>query len=248
VSDAASQERFNRKRRVRPYADAAQNTLFDLLRRQDTAADDKRRALFELARREPDPALLEIIDDLVAGTPAMSIVGLRLAAERLGAVAVEPARRWAAAGAPLSSLGLRILCEHGDENDIPALLACFDRHVKNRAWNGLGQLADAFTRIGSYVAGAATLRLTWAWRTTPRSGDRAAFLKCLTILNPWDADRQLPEALHDCESGVRRYAVERAPLTDANYERMRSLSTDPMETQEIRTAAAARLAETDRVT
>lgn len=244
---ATARERFKRRRRPRPYADAAQNTLFDLLRRQDAAVADKRGALLELARREPDPALLEIVDDLVAGNAPVPLVGLRRAVERLGAVAVDPARRWAAAGAPFSSLGLRILSEHGDENDIPVLLAGFDRQVKNREWDGLGRLADAFARIGSDVAGAATLRLTWAWRTTPRSGERAAFLKGLTIFNPWDADRPLSEALYDCESSVRRYAVELAPLTGANRERIRRLSTDPMETQEIRAAATTRLAKTDPV-
>ncbi|MFI6265872.1 hypothetical protein [Micromonospora sp. NPDC051006] len=108
---------------TRPYADTTTRALLDLLR--DTGrVTDWRPALRELRRRPPEPALLEIVDTLVAadvGHPLAAAMG------QLGTVALPAARTWATTPRhPLFWTGVRLLAAHGGQADVPALVAGLD--------------------------------------------------------------------------------------------------------------------------
>jgi len=49
------------------------------------------------------------------------------------------------------------------------------------------------------------------------------------------------EGLCDCETDVRLFAAEHAPLTDQTRERLRYLHDDPIEAQNVRAVTGARL-------
>jgi hypothetical protein len=67
-------------------------------------------------------------------------------------------------------------------------------------------------------------------------------VKALLMLDP-DATRQrLPEALADCEGDVRLLAAQNVPLTGEVRERLSRLRDSPIENNEVREAAAIRLA------
>lgn len=72
-------------------------------------------------------------------------------------------------------------------------------------------------------------------------GATAAYLRAVTVLDPGGADGKLVEGLWDCESDVRRYAADHAPLSIVTRHQLGVLRDDPMETPEVRAAAAARL-------
>jgi hypothetical protein len=134
-----------------------------------------------------------------------------------------------------------VLAEHGDATDLPALFAGWDwldRRGHDRC--GYDDLAAGLARIGGPAARAAVPRLHRAW-SGPHTYERAAYLRAATALDPDAAHRLLVEGLWDCESNVRRFAAEHAPLDDMTRDQLRCLRDDPVETPEVRAIAARRL-------
>ncbi|MEZ0112764.1 hypothetical protein ABH920_006788 [Catenulispora sp. EB89] len=233
-------------KRERPYRDTPHDELFALLRAPaapGTANDAKRPVLFELARRDPDPALLDLAEELVHGDPPRPMSGLPRAVRLLGAAALDHARRWVVDmdHHPLAFIGTSVLSHHGDETDLPVLLARFDQRVRRHDWCGLSVFTDAFARIGLPAAAVGDRRVSWLWRNSPHSSERIDYLKAIVALNPYDSGWFLGDALLDCESQVRLHGVEHAPLTKRNRVLIGRLSTDPLESEELRAAAVARL-------
>lgn len=206
--------------------------------------DGRRAALRELRRRGPQPALL----DLAAGLPPADLRGpfgrtLGAALEDLGTAAVPLARAWAAQpGHPMAWRAATILAGHGDGSDVPALLDAWawrDRREDDLC--GYDLLAEGLARIGGPGARAVLPKLRRAW-FSPHSYERAAYLRAVHVLDPSVSGSPLTEGLWDCESDVRRYAAEHAPLSPMVRDRLGGLRDDPLETAEVRAAAAGRLA------
>ncbi|MEY9864471.1 hypothetical protein ABH935_010130 [Catenulispora sp. GAS73] len=187
--------------------------------------------------------MLDLAEELVHGDPPRPISGLARAVRLLGAAALDHARRWVADTDhhPLASIGLSVLSHHGDETDLPVLLVRFDHRARERDWCGLSVFTDAFARIGVPAAAVGDRRVSWLWRNSPHSCERIDYLKAIVALNPHDSGWFLGDALLDCESRVRLYGVEHAPLTKRNRALIGRLSSDPLESEALRAAAVARL-------
>ncbi|GAA3912852.1 hypothetical protein [Actinoplanes auranticolor] len=193
-----------------------------------------RSALRELARRPGEPELLDVLD-------TMDVTGLGGAVARatapLGATAVPAARRWAEAGGPLRGAAVSTLAAHGDEADVPVLLAEVARLDDTPdQLCGYDELVTGLARLGGPVA--AILRRLWP---TPHSYERASYLRAYRIADPAVAESSLVEGLWDCEEDVRRVAAEHVVLDAETRERLSYLRDDPMEDAGVRGVAAARL-------
>jgi hypothetical protein len=193
-----------------------------------------RSVLRELARRPGEPELLDVLNTMdTAGLDG----AIGRAVAQLGSAAVPAARRWAAADGPLREAAVSTLAAHGDETDIPVLLAEVARldstpdHLC-----GYDELVTGLARIGGPVT--AILRRVWL---TPHSYERASYLRAYRIADPAVAESLLVEGLWDCEEGVRRVAAEHVALDAETRERLGYLRDDPMEDAGVRGAAAARL-------
>ena len=160
----------------------------------------------------------------------------------MGVLALPAARRWAeAADHPLTWTGLRLLAAHGDASDAPALVAGLDRlDARPGDRCGYDDLVSGLARIGGPTAAAALPRLHRLW-FSPHSYERAAYLRALVTLDPAGSQRKVIGGLWDCEADVRLLAVQRTPLDDRIRERLLYLRDDPVETAEVRDAAANRL-------
>jgi hypothetical protein len=203
----------------RPLAERPTSELLAALR------DPARRphhhsALRELAHRPAEPELLTL--DL---TRLRGPVGRAL--EPLGAAAVPAARSWLSG--PLRHIALPILAAHGDMSDAPTLLAEIEAHDDHC---GYDYLVLGLARIG-HPDLAAVLDRLWL---TPHSYERTAYLRAYPV------EERLIEGLWDCEEDVRLLAAQRVTVTAEVSDRLRYLRDDPMETAEVRSAAAARLA------
>ncbi|MDG6105212.1 hypothetical protein Daura_34035 [Dactylosporangium aurantiacum] len=222
----------------RPLRDATDEELLAAVR---TGGGGSPAALWELRRRGPQPALLDLA---AADLPPARLRGpLGAALEELGAAAVPLARQWAARpGHPMAWTAAAILAGHGDESDVPALLAAWawlDRRGDDLC--GYGLLAEGLARIGGSGARAVLPKLRRAW-FSPHSSERAACLRAAHTLDPDGCEAPLTEGLWDCERDVRRYAAEHAPLSPLVRDRLAGLRDDPLETAEVRAVAAGRLA------
>lgn len=235
---AARVEGFQPHRTRWPYEQTPTDDLLALLRAGGT--DRQKAVLRELNRRGPQPALLAVADEL----PANELRGqLGRAIRMLGAQAVPLARAWATPAAhPMVWTAYLVLAEHGDDSDLPALVAGWD-WLDRRTGDlcGYDALATGIARIGGPAAQAAVPRLRRAW-FTPHTYERAAYLRAVTLLDPDGANRFLAEGVWDCESDVRQFAATHAPLDELTRDRLGYLRDDPMETPDVRAAAAARLA------
>ncbi|GIE78901.1 hypothetical protein Aph02nite_48510 [Actinoplanes philippinensis] len=236
---AAIQATSNRHERPRrPFADTPAATLLDLLR-QGQRADDWSAALGELRRRPPEPAVLEIAEDLAGERGAGRLHGV---IEEMGDVAVPAARRWVTvADHPLTWTALRVLAAHGDAGDAPALAAgleWLDARPNDRC--GYHDLARGLARVGGPAAVAVVSRLHQLW-FSPHSYERAGYLDALVTLDADGAQRKIVEGLWDCEADVRLLAVRHTPMDDLLRRRLEYLRDDPMETAEVRAAATGRL-------
>lgn len=228
---------------AKSFSDA--NTSDLLAKLLSTSADlpTRRAVMVELRRRDPDPRLLEVaarVRDL-----ELPFIGREL--RRLGAVAGPAARGWAAdPDHPLCWTGQRILADHGDAEDVPALLAALDQLDAGAGWCGFDDITAGLTRLLEGEAGSARDRLVRTLhrllRGSPHSYERASYLASLLQLEPAETTRILPVCLLDCEPGVRRIAVQHAPLTDDAVTWLTELAGDLIEEQDVRDAAAARLA------
>ncbi|WP_433725427.1 hypothetical protein ACQP2Y_06335 [Actinoplanes sp. CA-051413] len=156
-----------------------------------------RSVLRELARRPGEAGLLDVLNTMdTAGLGG----AIARAVAQLGSAAVPAARRWAAADGPLRGAAISTLAAHGDETDVPLLLAEVARldstpdHLC-----GYDELVTGLARIGGPVT--AILRRVWP---TPHSYERASYLRAYRIAAPAVAQSLLVEGLWDCEEGVRR--------------------------------------------
>jgi hypothetical protein len=224
-----------------PHRDAPVAALLSLLADPDAPAGTLSAVLHEFARhRDPAPRLLEITDSL-ADRPDVREIGLFPALAKLGPRTTRHARRWARDPAhPLWWRAVVTLSEHGEAADVPALLVALE-HLDGDEdnWCGYDDLARAFARLG--VTEVAP-RLRSLWRHSPHSYERARYVDALLTLDPEATRQQLPEALSDCESDVRLLAAQHAPLTDEVRRQLRRLRDSPIEHDDVREAAAVRLA------
>ncbi|MEH0933925.1 hypothetical protein [Micromonospora psammae] len=226
--------------RSAPRRPLEQQSTEDLLTALRTSSTDRQKAaLRELNLRGPQPGLLPIVDEL----PAAELHGpLGRAIRMLGPQALPLARAWATP--PIHAMvwtASLVLAKHGDDSDLPALLAAWDwldGRTEDRC--GYDALAAGIARIGGPAAQAAVPRLRHAW-FSPHTFERAAYLRAVTALDPDNTDSLLTEGLWDCESDVRQFAAEHTPLNDMTRNQLSYLRDDPMETPEVRATAAARL-------
>lgn len=158
---------------LRPFADEPTAALLAVLREPSRAAD-WRPALRELRRRPPDPALLDLVDTLLAADLGQPLAG---AIEQLGTLALPAARAWAATpDHPLTWTALLLLAAHGDHADVPALVAGL-HWLDSRADDlcGYHELTGGLARIGGPEARAALPRLRLLWFSS-HSYERSDYL------------------------------------------------------------------------
>jgi hypothetical protein len=195
-------------------------------------------------RGRPMPEILDLVDRLAPVRPAALFGALRA----LGPQAAPPARSWAAnPDHPLFRDAPHLLATHGDEQDIPVLLAALDQLTDD--WCGHDVLTEGLARI---LAGApptahtdtrATLvrRLRRLTTASPHSYERTSYQRSLLLLDPQRTTAVLPIHLLDCEPLTRLLAAQRTPLTDDAHRWLTELRDDPIEEDDIRRAAAERL-------
>ncbi|MGP8304426.1 hypothetical protein ACTPOK_42355 [Streptomyces inhibens] len=216
--------------------------LLAVLADPDTADGAKAEALHTLAGRPPEPDLIPLVPGLGTVDGERPLPWLVRAVERLGSLAVPEARVWAADERGwLSWTGIRILAEHGEAQDLPALMRELAAHEEARQWCGPDRLAAGLARFGPAAAEAAPA-LRRFWLCTPHSYERPAYLKALAAIDPAGLDRAYTESLWDCESNARLLGIASAPDVPPVRQRLTRLRDDPMEEPEVRAAAGERLA------
>ncbi|MFH8386447.1 hypothetical protein ACH4E7_36905 [Kitasatospora sp. NPDC018058] len=230
-----------------PLAELEIPKLLALLADPDTSEDQKTEALRVLRRRAPEPGLIPLVPSLVTADGERPLVLLIGNIRKLGALAVPAARDWAASDTRwLAWQGLSVLAEHGEEQDIPALVAELKRDWADGTWCGPERMARGLAHFGTKAAAAAAAEavplLRRYWMLTPHSYERPAYLEALAALDPAGLDTAYAESLWDCQDDARLLAVRHAPDRPHVRDRLAHLRDDPMEEPEVRTAAAARLA------
>ncbi len=228
--------------RIAPRTDRLLAVLADPGR----ARGERTEALYALAGRPAvPPGLLALVPELSVPAPAgpgeLALPGVQRAVHRLGPLAVEPARAWAAGGPDwLRRLGATVLAEHGAARDLPLLVAELARQEAAGEWCGPEALADGLARFGP-AAGAAVPLLRRLWRHTPHSYERPSYLRALDAIDPGAAVPLLVESLWDCEPDARHHAVRRVPGGGRLADRLAELRDSPLESAELRADAARRL-------
>ncbi|WP_189915031.1 hypothetical protein [Kitasatospora xanthocidica] len=225
-----------------PMAGLPNTALLELLADPDESAHRKRNALRVLYRREPEPALVPLVPSLGTADGEYSLPLLPGVIRKLGALAMPAAREWVASDTRwLAWEGLSVLAEHGEEQDIPTLIAELERDWVDRIWCGPVQMARGLARFGPKAADAISL-LRRFWLHTPHSYERPDYLTALDALGSSGMAEAYTESLWDCEARARLLGVERAPDRPHVRDRLACLGDDPMEDPEVRNAARARLA------
>ncbi|MFB6512347.1 hypothetical protein ACFCW4_08845 [Streptomyces virginiae] len=154
---------------------------------------------------------------------------------------VPAARVWASDEREwLARMGTDILAEHPGPEALPGLLAELTDQWEARAWCGPDTTAKQLARFGPDAADAAPVLRAY-WLHTPHSYERADYLRALTAIDPTGLDDAYIESLWDCEERARLLGIAMAPQRPQTTERIAVLRDDPMETTEVRAAAAARL-------
>ncbi|MGW2869571.1 hypothetical protein [Kitasatospora sp. NPDC001225] len=229
-------------RRPDPYPERDSASLLALLRDPAAPEGAKASALVALSLRPPEPALIPMVPGLGAADGIRPLPLLGKAVDRLAGQAVPAAREWAASEqAWLAEIGHAVLAAHGDEGDVPSLLAELERRWVDRSWCGPDDLARGLARFGPEAADAVSLlRRFWLW--TPHSYERADYLEALAAMGAAGMAEAYVESLWDCEARARLLAVEYAPDRPDVRDRLACLGDDPMEEPEVREAAGARLA------
>ncbi|MFC8718662.1 hypothetical protein, partial [Kitasatospora sp. NPDC057198] len=207
---------------------------------------ERSAALRELGRRPEVPVeILPLVAELWAtaddGSTEKGLMGLRPVLEKLGPLALEPAREWAATDRRwLRWQGLQILAEHGGIGDVPTVVAYLERQWDENVWCGPMVLVGHLARFGPRLAETAPL-LRAFWRHTPHSCERPSYLRALHAIVPEKTAPLLHESLWDCEPDARLYAVRHAPDSPELALRLAELRDSPVEEDELREAAARRL-------
>ncbi|SBT39187.1 hypothetical protein [Micromonospora auratinigra] len=237
IADAVAATRL-RPGPARPFAGSTGTALLDLLG-DATRTADWRPALRELRRRPPEPALLDLVDPLLAADVGYP---LHAALTHLGPLAVPAARHWATAPRhPLHWTALLLLAEHGEARDAGALLdglAWLDGRPDDLC--GYDRLLTGLVRLDTPRRAEALPWLRRLW-FSPHSYERAAYLRARLRVDADDAARCLREGLWDCEADVRLLAARHVALGPEVRDRLRALRDDLLETPEVRAAAAARI-------
>ena len=131
------QDRVSARRPARPPAPARQQIrdarTGDLLQDITAGGPARRQALEELGRRG-EMLVLDLAQDPGLRNAAGWIPGMPRALHQLGPAAVPRARAWVRDGRDsiLASFGTRVLAEHGDRSDIPALLSALHLRYRRR--------------------------------------------------------------------------------------------------------------------
>ncbi|MGC4896978.1 hypothetical protein [Micromonospora sp. DT31] len=221
--------------------------LIMLLRSADTTRPVKPTALRQIRHRgRPVPELLDVTEQLAAERQAGLFGALRV----LGPQIVPTARRWSGDSAhPLHDAAAHLLAEHGEEQDMPTILAALDRLTDD--WCGHDRLTEGLARILADHPSLAHAdlrtrlirRLRWLTQASPHSYERASYLRSLLRLDPAGTARVLPIHLFDCEVDVRLLAVRHVPLTDDTRRRLAALRDDAVEDEAVRQASAERLSQ-----
>ncbi|CAM5671905.1 hypothetical protein SAVIM338S_07053 [Streptomyces avidinii] len=252
--------RFGIEVQARPFAarpslgGLSDEELLALLADPRTADDTKIDALRALTCREPVPRLIPLVPFLGTRDGRRSLPVLRWAVEELGDLAVPAARGWAADEREwLARLGADVLADHPGAEALPGLVAELSEQWAARAWCGPDRTAKRLARFGPAAAAAAPV-LRRYWLHTPHSYERAVYLEALAAIdgggngsgngNGNGLDGAYTESLWDCEERARLLGITSAPARPQPLERIAALRDDPMETPEVRAAAAARLAAT----
>ncbi|MFI5532942.1 hypothetical protein ACIA8O_30840 [Kitasatospora sp. NPDC051853] len=198
-------------------------------------------ALRLLAGRAPEPDLLPLVPTLGSSYGSFPAPFLAAAVRRCGALALPAARTWVADDRSwLAWIGLEVLAEHGEDVDLPVLSAHLTDEYRRRGWCGPKMIAAGLARFGPAAAEAVPV-LRRYYVHTPHSYERAAFLEALAAIDPEGLEAAYTEGLWDCEADVRLLAVAGAPDLPHVRDRLELLRDDPLETPEVRRAAAARL-------
>ncbi|MBT2365788.1 hypothetical protein J7E88_10800 [Streptomyces sp. ISL-10] len=240
--------RFGIEVQTRPFvprpclAGLSDDELLALLTGSTAEGNVKVDALRALNGREPVEELIPLVPSL--GTPdgRRPLPLLTRAVERLGALAIPAARGWAQDGRPwLAQLGANVLADHPGPEALPGLVEELAQQWAARAWCGPQRTAQRVGRLGTDAAGAVPY-LRRFWLHTPHSYERAAYLEALAAIDRSGLDYAYTESLWDCEETARLVGIASAPAGPEALERIAALRDDPMETPEVRAAAAARQA------
>ncbi|GAA1635030.1 hypothetical protein GCM10009828_073640 [Actinoplanes couchii] len=227
----------------RPLAGEPDGTLLSIV--GSAHGERQREALRELNRRGPQPGLLPLAERIPFDVTKELFdldTPLTDALRALGAGALPVLRPWAATpGHPMCGAARGLLADHGDESDVPQILAAWARLDEDPGGRcGYDRLAAGLARIGGdRVRDFAVPRLQRLW-TSPHSHERTAYLKALLALDPGAGAAMAFEGLFDCEPGVRLLAIEHASPADRRPA-LTMISEDPLEDDEVRAAARLRL-------
>ncbi|MFE6052260.1 hypothetical protein ACFQ6N_16020 [Kitasatospora sp. NPDC056446] len=225
-----------------PYPERDSAGLLALLRDPAASESAKASALRALSLRPPEPALIPLVPGLGAADGTRPLPYLERAVDRLAGHAAPPAREWAASPHEwLAWVGCTVLADHGDESDIPTLVAALEQAWVARSWCGPDTLARGLARFGPKAADAVSL-LRRFWLCTPHSYERPAYLEALAAIGAAGTAEAFVESLWDCEANARLLGIAHAPDRPHALRRIADLRDDPMEDPEVREAAGVRLA------
>ncbi|MFB9368169.1 hypothetical protein [Kitasatospora albolonga] len=215
--------------------------LLALLADPAASEGEKGPALRLLSHRAPEPGLLPLVPSLGSSYGPFPAPFLVAAVRRCGALALPAARTWVTDERHwLAWIGLEVLAEHGEDVDLPVLAAHLTAEYRQRNWCGPKTLATGLARFGPAAAEAVPV-LRRYWLNTPHSYERADYLRALAAIDPEGLEEACTESLWDCEADARLLAVAGAPDRPGVRERLEQLRDDPLETPEVRQAAARRL-------
>ncbi|WP_153455076.1 hypothetical protein [Streptomyces smaragdinus] len=199
-------------------------------------------ALRELRHRDALDALLPLVPTLVTPDDTRLLPEIYRAVEHLGPAAVPAAHAWAHHEFPrLAYLGATTLADQLVPEAIPLLIDRLAELRRTHTWCGPDAGARRLARFGSAATDALT-HLRWFWLRTPHSYERAAYLQALAAIDRTGLDYAHTESLWDCEENSRLQAIDQAPDSPLTRARIADLRDDPMETPDVRSAAAGRAA------
>ncbi|MFJ9809091.1 hypothetical protein ACIRTB_12760 [Streptomyces sp. NPDC101158] len=198
-------------------------------------------ALRALNDREPSEGLIPLVPSLGTRDGLRPLPWLGRAVERLGPLAVAAARGWVREDRPwLARLGAEVLADHPRPEDLPGLVNELVEQWAARVWCGSGRTARRLALFGP-AAAAAVPYLRRFWHHTPHSHERAAYLEALASIDHDGLECVYTEALWDCEEKTRLLGIASAPPNTEALGRIAVLRDDPMETDDVRAAARARV-------
>jgi hypothetical protein len=139
------------------------------------------------------------------------------------------------------TLGQRILERHASAADVPRLRSAVAASLERRDMWRLCAVLDAFQRFPGlgYVP-----ELRQAYDGAPYSRARTRAARALRVTSPDRFQSEVAfECLWDCEAGTRELACHAAdPRVPGAADRLTELAGDPLEEDEVRQAAAGKLA------